>query len=108
ELPQPHRPANGRRLEPVLYNEVTMGLLSKLFGSKPQAEAAPEASPPEAPAHPDAVIVLRRGMSVPKPEYLAGVIASAFPEGLPDEVPRTALAQPSWYKTEEVAEQIAS
>jgi hypothetical protein len=86
-----------------------VGFFSKLFGGKSQSDAAPapESEPEPEPA-PDAVVVLRRGMSVPKPEYLAQVIAQAFPDGLPESVPRVGLSQPSWYKTEEAADQIAA
>jgi len=82
-----------------------MGLFSKLFGGgggPPPSEPEPEPEPPAV------VILLRRGMNVPKPEYVEAVLASAFPGGLPESVPRVALSQPSWFKTDEVAEQIAA
>lgn len=82
-----------------------MGLFSKLFGGG-KDPSGPEPEPePEPPA---VVVVLRRGMSVPRPDYLAQVLAAAFPAGLPESVPRIGLSQPSWYKTEEVADQIAA
>lgn len=85
-----------------------MGLFSKLFGGKkspdaPEAEAAPE---PE-PVHPDVVVVLRRGMNLPNAEYVGQVVASLFPS-LPETIPRVGLSQPSWFKTEEVADSIAA
>jgi hypothetical protein len=83
-----------------------MGLFSKIFGGKSEAPAA-EPATPEAPDHPAVVVVLRRGMSVPDAEYVGKVVAGAFPDGLPDEVPRVGLSQPSWFKTEEVADAIA-
>ncbi len=80
-----------------------MGFFSKLFGgSKSEPEAEPEAN------RPLAVVVLRRGMNVPAREYIAKVIAAAYPHGLPDSVQRFGLSQPSWYKTEEVADAIAN
>jgi hypothetical protein len=86
-----------------------MGFLGKLFGGKKeggtQAEAPPEE--PEAPDWPDAVIVLRRGMNLPKDDYVKQVVESAIP-GIPESVPRVGLSQPSWFKTEEVADAIAS
>jgi len=82
-----------------------MGLFSRLFGGKTQAE--PEA-PPEPEPIPEAVIVLRRGMRVPADDYLAEVVAGAFPEGLPDTVRRIGLSQPSWFKTEEIADSMAN
>jgi hypothetical protein len=88
--------------------ESRVGFFSKLFGgpSSTENERAPELAPE--PAHPDAIVVLRRGMSVPKAEYLAEVVAAAFPNGLPESVPRVGLSQPAWYRTEEVADQIAA
>lgn len=84
-----------------------MGFFGKLFGGK--GEAPPEAAPPpEVPDHPAVVIVLRRGMNLPAPEYVAQVVANAFPDGLPESVPRIGLSQPGWYKTEEVADAITS
>jgi hypothetical protein len=86
-----------------------MSILSRLFrGGKSASEATrdPEPSAPEAP--PEAVVVLRRGMSVPKDEYVAQVVASAFPSGLPPSVRRFGLSQPSWFKTEEIADCMAS
>ncbi|HZS37106.1 MAG TPA: hypothetical protein VFF06_09775 [Polyangia bacterium] len=90
-----------------------MGFFSKLFGGKSAEGAATDAArepepEPQNDPQPDAVVVLRRGMSVPKPDYLARVIAAAFPGGLDESVPRVGLSQPSWYKTEEVADQIAA
>lgn len=88
-----------------LYTVVHVGLFSKLFGKKGEAPAAAEPGPP---ALPKAVIVLRRGMKVPDAIYIDQVIASAFPGGLPESVARIGLSQPSWYKTEEVADAIAT
>ncbi|HEY7955628.1 MAG TPA: hypothetical protein VII38_10055 [Polyangia bacterium] len=85
-----------------------MGLFSKLFGGKSQVDSSSAPETAAEPEHPDAVIVLRRGMSVPKPEYLEGVLAVAFSGGLPESVARIALAQPSWFKNDEVADQIAA
>jgi hypothetical protein len=84
-----------------------VGFLGKLFGKKdgapePQAEeAAPE------PDWPDAVIVLRRGMNLPKDDYVKQVVEAALP-GIPESVQRFGLSQPSWFKTDEVADAIAS
>src|SRR5689334_10226923 len=83
-----------------------MGFFSKLFGGKPEAPAEPE-PPPEPEAPPVAIVLLRRGMSVPKPEYVAQVLGSLRPE-LPESVPRFALAQPSWFKKEELADSAAA
>jgi hypothetical protein len=47
-------------------------------------------------------------MSVPKPDYVEQVLAAAFPDGLPASVPRVGLSQPSWFKSEEVADHIAA
>jgi hypothetical protein len=79
-----------------------VGFFSKLFGgskSEPEAELEPD--------RPKAVVVLRRGMNVPAADYVAKVIAAAYPQGLPDSVKTFGLSQPSWYKTEEVADAIA-
>src|SRR5437899_2658632 len=81
-----------------------MGFFSKLFGGK--SEAVPEA-PPEPEPIPEAVIVLRRGMKVPPAEYLAEVIAAAYPDGLPETVQRIGLSQPSWFKKDEIADSLA-
>jgi len=87
-----------------------VGLFSKLFGARKGDADPPPAPEPAAPPgdQPVAVIVLRRGMNVPAPEYVEQVIAIAFPAGLPAEVQRVGLSQPSWYKTELVADAIAS
>jgi len=83
-----------------------VGFLGKLFGGN-------RSSPPEVPVEPaepdwpDAVIVLRRGMNLPQDDYVRQVVESALP-GLPDGVKRIGLSQPSWFKTEEVADAIAS
>jgi hypothetical protein len=82
-----------------------VGLFSKLFGKKGEEPPAPEA---EEPALPKAVVVLRRGMKVPDASYIDKVISTAFPAGLPESVERIGLSQPSWYKTEEVADAIAT
>jgi hypothetical protein len=90
-----------------------MSFFSRLFKGRP--EAKPEAEPPpklEGPPKPEpppqAVVVLRRGMSVPKDEYVAQVVAVAFPGGLPSSVRRFGLSQPSWFKSEEIADSMAS
>ncbi len=87
-----------------------MGLFSKIFGGK--SDPAPPAADPavvaDAPDHPDVAVILRRGMNVPSAEYLEQVVARAFPEGLPASVPRVGLSQPTWFKTEEVADAIAA
>jgi len=83
-----------------------MGLFSRIFGG---GEKPPESRAPPAEPEPtlEAVIVLRRGMRVPAEDYLAQVIAEAFPAGLPAEVRRIGLSQPSWFKTEEIADSMA-
>jgi hypothetical protein len=85
-----------------------MGFFSKLFG-KSEAEPAPELEPAPEPEEspPLAIVILRRGMSVPKPEYVTEVLASLRP-GLPESVQRFALAQPSWFKREELADSAAA
>ena len=83
-----------------------MGFFSKLFGGKPEATPEPE-PPPEPEPIPEAVIVLRRGMKVPAGDYLAEVIAAAYPDGLPDSVQRIGLSQPSWFKKDELADSAA-
>ncbi len=82
-----------------------MGFFSKLFG-KPEA-AAPEVAPEPEPVL-AAVVILRRGMKVPAAEYLAEVLAGIYPDGLPDTVRRIGLSQPSWFKTEEIADSMAT
>jgi hypothetical protein len=85
-----------------------MGLFSRLFGGGDKPAEPPEAAePPEPEPIPEAVIVLRRGMKVPNAEYLAEVIAGAYPEGLPDTVHRVGLSQPSWFKKDEIADSMA-
>jgi hypothetical protein len=76
-----------------------VSFLDKLFGKR-KPEPPP---PPEAEETLVAVIVLRRGMSVPKPDYVAQVTSD-----LPEIIQRFALAQPSWFKTEEIADSMAS
>jgi hypothetical protein len=79
-----------------------VGFFSKLFGKpEPEPEPAPE------PEHPEAVIILRRGMKVPAADYLAQVLAEAYPDGLPEAVQRFGLSQPSWFKKEEIADSMA-
>jgi hypothetical protein len=86
-----------------------VGLFSKLFGGQKSPERAPEAEPePARDPRPDAIVVLRRGMNLPDSDYVAQVVATLFPDGLPAEVPRVGLSQPSWFKTEEVADSIAA
>jgi hypothetical protein len=82
-----------------------MGFFSKLFGgdkTEPPVEEPVDEPPP------DVVVVLRRGMSVPDGSYIAQVIAGAFPEGLPETVARVGLSQPGWFKSEEIADSIAT
>jgi hypothetical protein len=84
-----------------------MGLFSRLFGGDKQA--GPRDEPVEAPEPPpDLVVVLRRGMNVPSAEYVDQVLAGLFPAGLPETCQRIALSQPSWYKSEEIADSIAA
>jgi hypothetical protein len=92
-----------------------MSFFSRLFKGRPESSPEPELQPspkPEAPPEPapppEAVVVLRRGMSIPKDEYVAQVVALAFPGGLPSSVRRFGLAQPSWFKSEEIADSMAS
>ncbi len=81
-----------------------MGLFSKLFGSK-TADAEPAAPTPIAPERVvKAAVVLRQGMRVPDPQYVAQVIAAA---GLPAEVASLGLSQPTWFKNRELAESAA-
>ena len=80
-----------------------MGLFSRLFGKKEAEPAKPGAEPVSV-----AVFVLGRGMRIPDTDYVSQVVAIAFPRGLPENVQRIGLSQPSWYKTEEVADAIAS
>jgi hypothetical protein len=85
-----------------------MGLFSRLFGGgKPAEPVNEDETPPEPEPLPEAVIILRRGMKVPAAEYLAEVIAAAYPEGLPDTVHRIGLSQPSWFKKDELADSAA-
>lgn len=71
-----------------------------LFRKKkePEAEAESEAeSEPEAP--PDAVVVLREGMSTPTDEDMAAALSDLLPDALA--VPRRGLSQPRWWPKEE-------
>jgi hypothetical protein len=83
-----------------------MGFLRRLFGDK-KSEPEPEPKPEPEPV-PEAVILLRRGMRVPTADYIEQVLASIFSETLPDTVHRIGLSQPSWFKTEEIADSMAS
>lgn len=95
-----------RPARPLYKGEV--GFLGKLFGGKKDGGAQPPApEEPETPDWPDAVIVLRRGMNLPKDDYVRQVVESALP-GLPESVPKVGLSQPSWFKTDEVADAMAS
>jgi hypothetical protein len=85
-----------------------MGFFSRLFGEKKTEPEPKPASEPEPEPEPEAVILLRRGMRVPDADYIEQVLASFFPEKLPDAVHRIGLCQPSWFKTEEVADSMAS
>jgi hypothetical protein len=92
----------------LLYKR-DMGLFSRIFGGGGKA-AEPEATTPAEPEPEptlEAVIVLRRGMKVPAADYLQQVLAGAFPGGLPEKVHRIGLSQPSWFKTEEIADSMA-
>jgi hypothetical protein len=81
-----------------------VGLFSRLFGKKETAPAKDDEADPT----PRAVFVLRRGMRVPDDDYVSQVVAAVFPRGLPESVRRIGMSQPSWYKTEEVADAIAT
>jgi hypothetical protein len=88
-----------------------VGLFSKLFGrrAKPETETEIETeteTETETEA-PDAVVVLRKGMNLPDAAYIDAVVARVFAGGLPESVRRVGLSQPSWFKTEEVADNIA-
>ncbi len=84
-----------------------MGIFSRLFGGKSQ-EPGPTPDTPEPQEILTAVVVLRRGMKVPAGDYLDAVLAGAFPEGLPESVQRIGLSQPSWFKSDEIADSMAS
>jgi hypothetical protein len=87
-----------------------VGFLGKLFGKKDGAGEPPPEEPAASEAAedwPDAVIVLRRGMNLPNDGYVKQVVEAAIP-GIPESVTRIGLSQPSWFKTEEVADAIAS
>jgi hypothetical protein len=80
-----------------------MGFFGKLFGGGSRApEPEPEPEPELV-----AVVVLRRGMSVPNADYVGQVLAAAFPDGLAAGVERVGLSQPSWFKTEEIGDSMA-
>jgi hypothetical protein len=88
-----------------------MGLFDRLFGrprpeARPAPEAAPEAAP--APATPVLVALCRHGMNVPSAAEMEAVLEAAYPEGLPAGVERAGLAQPSWFKTQEIARSAAA
>jgi hypothetical protein len=88
-----------------------MGLFSRIFGgggkTPEPADTTESPAPAEPEPTPEAVIVLRRGMKVPAGDYLQQVLAEAFPAGLPENVHRIGLSQPSWFKTEETADSMA-
>jgi hypothetical protein len=84
-----------------------MGLFSRIFGGGGKAAETEPPAPPEPEPTLEAVIVLRRGMKVPAGDYLAQIVAEAFPAGLAESVHRIGLSQPSWFKTEEVADSMA-
>src|SRR5437016_1160723 len=87
-----------------------MGLFDKLFG-KPrasEAEAAVQAETAPAPAHPVLVALCRHGMNVPSAEEMEQVVGIAYPDPLPAEVERVGLAQPSWFKTQEIVRSAAA
>lgn len=83
-----------------------MGFFKKLFGGESKTPAPVEETE-VAEAPPVAVIVLRRGMSVPNDEYIEKVLRAALP-ALDAGVHRIGLSQPSWYKNEELADSMAS
>jgi hypothetical protein len=83
-----------------------MSFWSRILGGKGRSPAPVEPVEPVGPDLPEAVVVLRRGMNLPAPEYIEGVLERACP-GLPASVARRGLSQPSWYKNEEGADSIA-
>ena len=74
---------------------MTVGFFDRLFSGRPaQPPAPPEPEPP-----PDAVIVLREGMTLPDDDYVRQLAAPLFPEGkVPEGLPVAGVAQPRWFK----------
>jgi hypothetical protein len=87
-----------------------MGLFSKLFGSKaePGSESPSELAAVAAPAAPDAILVLRRGMNVPADDYVAAVVTTHLGAPPPEGLFKTGLSQPSWFKNSEIAHSAAA
>jgi hypothetical protein len=89
-----------------------VGLFSKWFGGGKRVDEKVDNDfdkdiNKEVVAPPDAIVVLRRGMNLPDAAYIEGVIAHVFPDGLPETVHRFGLSQPTWFKSEEIADNIA-
>jgi hypothetical protein len=89
-----------------------VGLFSKWFGGGKRddrdVDKGSDKDINKEPASPPvAVVVLRRGMNLPDAAYIEGVIARVFSGGLPESVQRFGLSQPTWFKSEEIADNIA-
>jgi hypothetical protein len=69
----------------------------KAPAAPPEEEVAPAEPEPEPP--PDAIVVLREGMSTPGEDDMVALITEILPDGL--SAPRRGLSQPRWWPKEE-------